>query len=136
MKKLLLATAIAALAVATVGTSTAASASTASTASTASSGPKAWAFINGGHDGMLAEAELTGKNTIIICDRSTDHRYAMAKVRYGGHTYQYMNYYKNRVCVKQKTRKMTHGKIELWSCVSKPYKLKFARCGAKTTVVA
>ncbi|MBT2228257.1 hypothetical protein [Nonomuraea sp. NEAU-A123] len=76
-----------------------------------------------------------GRNKIIVCDRSTDHRYAMAKVRYQGHTYQYVNAYKNQDCVEQTTRRMPHGKIELWACVSKPYKVKFDYCGAKKTVV-
>ncbi|MGI5493274.1 hypothetical protein [Microtetraspora malaysiensis] len=128
MKKVLMATVMTGLALATVGAGTAAQASAASSA-------RPWAFIGDGHGGVLAEAELMGGNTIIICDRSTDHRYAMAKVRYDGHTYQYANYYKNQDCIEQKTKNMAHGKIELWACVSKPYKVKFARCGAKTTVV-
>ncbi|MFD1536651.1 hypothetical protein [Nonomuraea guangzhouensis] len=46
--------------------------------------------------------------------RSTDHRYAMAKVRYQGHAYQYVNAYKNQDCVEQTTRRMPHGTIEQW----------------------
>ncbi|MEU7830683.1 hypothetical protein ACIBO2_13410 [Nonomuraea sp. NPDC050022] len=125
MKKLLLVTAIAGLALATVGT-TAASA-------TARAIPRA--SLSDGHGGVLAEAQLESDTRIIVCDRNADHRYAMAKVRYQGHTYQYANYYKNQDCLEQRTRRMSHGKIELWACVSKPYKVKFDHCGPKKTVV-
>ncbi|WP_214416107.1 hypothetical protein [Sphaerisporangium fuscum] len=125
---LVAAAAVAGVAFATVGAGTAASAA-------AAHAIHPWAAITDSHGDALAEAELTDKNTIIICDRSTDHRYAMAKVRYGGHTYQYANYYKNQDCFEQKTKNFSHGKVELWACVSKPYKVKFARCGAKTTFV-
>lgn len=129
MKKLLLATAVAGLVFATVG------AASASASVSAAASPLATARIGDGHGNALAEATLTDRNTIIICDRSTDHRYAMAKIRYGGHTYRYMNFYKNVDCVEQKTRRMNSGKIELWACVSTPYKLRFARCGVKQTLV-
>ncbi|OPG05926.1 hypothetical protein [Microbispora sp. GKU 823] len=126
MKKLLLATAVAGLAFATA---------TVGTAASASASPLATARIGDGHGNALAEATLTDRNTVIICDRSTDHRYAMVKIRYKGHTYRYMNFYKDVDCVEQKTRKMNSGKIEFWACVSKPYKLRFARCGAKQTLL-
>jgi hypothetical protein len=125
MKKLLLVTAIAGLALATMGTTTA--------SATAREIPRA--SLSDGHGGVLAEAQLAGDTKIIVCDRNTDHRYAMAKVRYQGHTYQYVNYYKDQDCLEQRTRRMSHGKIELWACVSKPYKVKFDHCGPKKTVV-
>ncbi|MFI6602368.1 hypothetical protein ACIBHX_39470 [Nonomuraea sp. NPDC050536] len=125
MQKALMVTAIAGLAFAMVG-ATAASAAAANT-------PEA--YITDGNGAVLAEVALESGNKILICDRSTDHRYAMARVNYGGHSYQYMNYYKNQDCVEQKTRNMAHGKIEFWACVSKPYKLKFDRCGQKQTVL-
>ncbi|MEV0238199.1 hypothetical protein [Nonomuraea sp. NPDC050786] len=94
------------------------------------------AHVENSRGDWLAEAQLSKHhNTIVICDRSTDHRYAMAKVRYKGHTYQYANYYKNQDCIEQKTINMPHGTIELWACVSKPYKVKFAWCGPKQTIV-
>ncbi len=129
MRKLLLATAVAGLAFATVG------AASASASVSAAASPLATARIGDGHGNALAEATLTDRNAIIICDRSTDHRYAMAKIRYGGHTYRYMNFYKDVDCVEQKTRKMNSGRIEFWACVSTPYKLRFARCGVKQTLV-
>ncbi|MBB2747626.1 UNVERIFIED_ORG: hypothetical protein FHR35_007507 [Microbispora rosea subsp. rosea] len=133
MRKLLLATAVAGLAFATVGA--ASSSASASASASAAASPLATARIGDGHGNALAEATLTDRNTIIICDRSTDHRYAMAKIRYGGHTYRYMNFYKDVDCVEQKTRKMNSGRIEFWACVSTPYKLRFARCGVKQTLV-
>ena len=125
VKKLLLVTAIAGLALATMGTTAA------SAAAQAGSG----AYLTDRHGNVLADAELVSHDKIIVCDRSTDHRYAMAKVRYQGHTYQYANAYKNQDCVEQTTRRMPHGTIELWACVSKPYRVKFDYCGAKKTVV-
>ncbi|MER6951735.1 hypothetical protein ABT294_47740 [Nonomuraea sp. NPDC000554] len=126
MKKFLLATALAGLALATVG-------ATAASASVASDNPEA--VIGDGRGGIAAEVALGGNNTILICDRSTDHRYAMARVNYNGHSYRYMNFYKDQDCVTQKTKNMAHGKIEFWACVSKPYKLTFDHCGPKQTVI-
>ncbi|MEU4225612.1 hypothetical protein AB0F17_15065 [Nonomuraea sp. NPDC026600] len=113
-RKLLSVTAIAGLVPATVGT-TAASA-------TVQTSPSA--YLTDRHGNVC-------HNKIIVCDRSTHHRYAMAKVRYQEHPYQYVNAYKNQDCVEWTTRHMSHGKIELWACVS----VKFGYCGAEKTVV-
>lgn len=125
MQKLLIVAAVAGLAFTTVG-------ATAASAAAAANTPEAYLTNANGDD--LAEVALEGGNRILICDRSTDHRYAMAKVHYNGHWYQYMNFYKNQDCVEQKTRDMSAGKIEFWACVSKPYKLRFDYCGDKQTV--
>ncbi|GAA3203729.1 hypothetical protein [Nonomuraea helvata] len=125
MRKLLLITAIAGLGVTVMG----------STAASATAQAHPGAYLTNRHGDVLAEAQLSGHNRILVCDRSTDHRYAMAKVRYQGHTYQYVNYYKDQDCIEQKTVSMPHGTIELWACVSKPYKVKFAYCGPKKTIV-
>ncbi|MBE1582567.1 hypothetical protein ACFPOI_25110 [Nonomuraea angiospora] len=125
MRKLLLITAVAGFTFTVMGSSAA--------SATAHTYPGA--YITNSHGDVLAEAQLSGHNAILVCDRSTDHRYAMAKVRYKGHTYQYANYYKDQDCIEQKTIGMPHGQIELWACVSKPYKVKFAHCGPKKTIV-
>ncbi|WP_214316626.1 hypothetical protein [Nonomuraea sediminis] len=126
MRKLLFITAISGLAFAAMG-------SAAASATVRADNPGA--HVANRHGDLLAEAQLSAHNRIIICDRSTDHRYAMAKVRYEGHTYQYVNYYKDQDCIQQKTVAMPHGTVELWACVSKPYKVKFSYCGPKETIV-
>ncbi|MEV1176694.1 hypothetical protein [Nonomuraea sp. NPDC049784] len=125
MRKLLLVTAVAGLAFTVMG----------SPAASATARAYPGTYVTNSHGDVLAEAQLSAHNRILVCDRSTDHRYAMAKVRYKGHTYQYANYYKDQDCIEQKTTRMPHGTIELWACVSKPYKVKFAYCGAKKTIV-